>query len=1214
MSWLKKYDTEGSNVKMSNGGPIGGGETSSKYTSNTVPKNVNPNDLRPSDFVSEKDYIDYFKKAGYNYNCGKKGCADFANNYSGFAVGLSGVDRERWDREGANILSGHAWQNYGHIINSGGKSKYNFYKNEGNLKDLKPGDIVGLKSTNNLFSGAYDISGQNAPYEGVDNTHTGVVDFVDSNGNIYVKHNVGGKVRFAKIERIDQDPNVEGWSVVTAAEPNWGKYSPEFSYDDENKTWNFSPYKSDYDPNNILGLQSSSYDIYDETLPGNLSSNPIERSKQLKDYNWEKPSRNKRNVKLFNDKLNKALNSLNSNKKELMDYYRLSENEFNELAKNTIATLGVESKFGTSAKEDFKNEHPWLVNVAKLLKRGEFNKEGLSKPFAKNKDSLAAFGQNSFGIGQVKPYSINEYFASKFGLNSVDDYKDPAKNVLATFAHMYEDVNKAKRWANKNKELDESFKNPYDLAYPVYNSPSTVLSGNLSGQESPDNIKYRRFLEYKKNIPVIGNIKESTFTDPVKSFLRPVEIVNNKEMVDGGPIWPKPAARQGSVLLPGESKPSTHLYASGKSEGKHYAFPTLFQTAEGSWYQHADPFEHSLEIGEALEFNKARHAKKYAKGAWKQEMAYGGLIKRADGSYSKRGLWDNIRANKGSGKKPTKEMLEQERKIKAKMEYGGWLNTYEEGGPIEPEPPLFGGTLRPVEITPYTKDYPYYNDLTKVEKQFIGDTGPIGRSIKGKARHGEYIDVNQLKNNVVNAVTYPVIGALQGMQVPQATMIEGIEQFRGNPYDYSNVLPRGVMYNKQRAPSDTFLKGTGLVPELVGDMVLDPLNLLGVGFIKGGMKDPSRYTLKMLNKDIADISKSTAKGIKGAKGLDNAYDVAQSDLYNKKWTKFSEALKGTAHLLDEIQGELLQGRINRESIKKGNEWLESWINSPFTKQKIDKDIDAKIDFNKQFINNSEDQINFLNLIKEQSKNFKPNSKEYSLLKQLDENLQQYLTINSNTPLNYNDFHIHKGNFGVSYAHQVPPQYRFDVENNLVTPYNRFGSWISRATKIPQNKRVNTTIHEGVHDWVSEDAFGVSDMRGVALKNMNPEIKKDFMEWERYRNSGIDPVKKMGKERAYQAYLANPTEQHARIMELRHQLGIKPNNIVSEDNAKQIINLIENGRTTVDPKFLNVIDKDPKKLSTLFNKFWAVPPAAIGGVGALQQTEQKQMGGWLNKYN
>ncbi len=44
----------------------------------------------------------------------------------------------------------------------------------------------------------------------------------------------------------------------------------------------------------------------------------------------------------------------------------------------------------------------------------------------------------------------------------------------------------------------------------------------------------------------------------------------------------------------------------------------------------------------------------------------GGMIKRADGSMSKRGLWDNIRKNKGSGKKPTKQMLVQEKKIKSK--------------------------------------------------------------------------------------------------------------------------------------------------------------------------------------------------------------------------------------------------------------------------------------------------------------------------------------------------------------------------------------------------------------------------------------------------------------------------------------------------------------------------------------------------------------------
>jgi len=50
----------------------------------------------------------------------------------------------------------------------------------------------------------------------------------------------------------------------------------------------------------------------------------------------------------------------------------------------------------------------------------------------------------------------------------------------------------------------------------------------------------------------------------------------------------------------------------------------------------------------------------------KSKLKDGGMLKRADGSYSKRGLWDNIRAAKGSGKKPTAQMLKQEKKIKAK--------------------------------------------------------------------------------------------------------------------------------------------------------------------------------------------------------------------------------------------------------------------------------------------------------------------------------------------------------------------------------------------------------------------------------------------------------------------------------------------------------------------------------------------------------------------
>ena len=71
-------------------------------------------------------------------------------------------------------------------------------------------------------------------------------------------------------------------------------------------------------------------------------------------------------------------------------------------------------------------------------------------------------------------------------------------------------------------------------------------------------------------------------------------------------------------------------------------------------------YKQAKELDKSGVFGKAAMAKKKMKSGGKQ------MIKRADGSYSQRGLWDNIRAAKGSGKKPTAAMLKQEKKIKAK--------------------------------------------------------------------------------------------------------------------------------------------------------------------------------------------------------------------------------------------------------------------------------------------------------------------------------------------------------------------------------------------------------------------------------------------------------------------------------------------------------------------------------------------------------------------
>ena len=138
-----------------------------------------------------------------------------------------------------------------------------------------------------------------------------------------------------------------------------------------------------------------------------------------------------------------------------------------------------------------------------------------------------------------------------------------------------------------------------------------------------------------------------------------------------------------SIMIPGQQRPSTHFMES--ADGRVY--PTVVQMPDGTLqYLGDNAYDYADQTGQYIEFPNDRQARRFAKSYKKgtgvlEEFGKGGqMIKRKDGSYSQRGLWDNIRANKGSGKKPTKEMLEQERKIKAKMQNGGWLDQYQIGG------------------------------------------------------------------------------------------------------------------------------------------------------------------------------------------------------------------------------------------------------------------------------------------------------------------------------------------------------------------------------------------------------------------------------------------------------------------------------------------------------------------------------------------------------
>ena len=106
-------------------------------------------------------------------------------------------------------------------------------------------------------------------------------------------------------------------------------------------------------------------------------------------------------------------------------------------------------------------------------------------------------------------------------------------------------------------------------------------------------------------------------------------------------------------------------------EGNNYTSTKKVKTKNGPrYYQGSSPrmsFARTIASDKARKINDSIPKVKLSPRALEMmNKKNGGMLKRADGSYSKRGLWDNIRANKGSGKKPTKQMLVQEKKIKAK--------------------------------------------------------------------------------------------------------------------------------------------------------------------------------------------------------------------------------------------------------------------------------------------------------------------------------------------------------------------------------------------------------------------------------------------------------------------------------------------------------------------------------------------------------------------
>ncbi len=118
------------------------------------------------------------------------------------------------------------------------------------------------------------------------------------------------------------------------------------------------------------------------------------------------------------------------------------------------------------------------------------------------------------------------------------------------------------------------------------------------------------------------------------------------------------------------------------------------------------------------------------------------MIKRKDGSYSQRGLWDNIRANRGSGKKPTLEMLKQEKKIKRNMANGGTIAKTTKGAGANYRSTESGAGMTAKGVAAYRRA----NPGSKLQTAVTGDPKP-GSKDAGRRKSYCARSLGQLKRS-----------------------------------------------------------------------------------------------------------------------------------------------------------------------------------------------------------------------------------------------------------------------------------------------------------------------------------------------------------------------------------------------------------------------------------------------------------------------------------
>lgn len=226
------------------------------------------------------------------------------------------------------------------------------------------------------------------------------------------------------------------------------------------------------------------------------------------------------------------------------------------------------------------------------------------------------------------------------------------------------------------------------------------------------------------------------------------------------------------------------------------------------------------------------------------------------------------------------------------------------------------------------EDYPFYNKLSEQDKKYFRDSSPIGSQIRARARDGQ--GVTEDKASAMGSQLLQ--GAMSATQIPQSAMVEGVEAMRGNKYDFKSTLPG----NKQRVPSDAWgyenPEGFWQNAANIGmDVVADPENIVGAGFIKSGLQQGAKkgLTSSAKQKSIDALEEAIKASKKATSSVDDVGKGFKSEIDWENWLK-THNKDWDAEDIKNININKKEYDVIEQTSKANGTWMKNSDGSKFT--------------------------------------------------------------------------------------------------------------------------------------------------------------------------------------------------------------------------------------------------------------------------------------------